>query len=248
MTKRFKLTLEYDGTDFSGWQRLREGASVQQTLEEAAYRFAGVETPVYGAGRTDAGVHATGQVAHLDLPGRFRAQTVQHALNYHVRPKRVVVMEAAEVDPQFHARFSATKRVYRYYILQRTAPPILAQHRMLHCPYALSYDQMGQAAHYLMGHHDFTSFRAQACQARSPHITLDRITLRPQEEGLMIELEARSFLHHMVRNIVGTLLMIGRGIWAPERISDILAAKNRSAAGPTAPPYGLYLHQVLYEE
>ena len=244
--RRLKLTLEYDGTDFYGWQRLQDGDTVQQTLEQAITKFSGLQTLVYGAGRTDSGVHATGQVAHVDLPAKYSTQTVQNAINYHVQPKKVAVLEAEEVGPDFHARFSAIKRVYHYHILERYAPPILAQNRAYQSNRTLNMQAMQEAGNLLLGQHDFTSFRAQACQARSPLITLDKLELRRTVGGLMLELQARSFLHHMVRNIVGTLLQVGLGKWEVERMPAIIAARDRASAGPTMPPYGLYLHQVIY--
>ena len=243
---RYKLTLEYDGGPFRGWQRQANGPSVQQALEQAAACLVGEPVHVVGAGRTDAGVHAIGQVAHLDLPREVPLDTLRNALNHHLRPAPVVVLEAATVDDQFHARFSARARHYRYRIVTRRAPLALEAGRAWFVPGHLDAEAMHEAAQRLLGQHDFTSFRSALCQARSPEKTLDRVNVRRRGDLLEIDACARSFLHHQVRNMVGSLKLIGEGKWPVDRIEAVLAARERAAAGPTAPACGLYLMRVDY--
>jgi tRNA pseudouridine38-40 synthase len=243
---RYKLTIEYDGTGLVGWQRQPTGPSVQAILETAVERFTGRFALVQGAGRTDAGVHATGQVAHVDLERAFRVAEVQGALNYHVKPARVSILAVELVPDSFHARLSANHRAYIYRILNRRAPPAIERHHVWHVPVALDLDAMIAGAAHLVGHHDFTSFRAAMCQARSPVKTLDSLTLTRVGEEIHVVPEARSFLHHQVRNIVGTLKLVGAGQWQPDDVKRALDARDRAAAGPTAPPDGLYLTQVRY--
>jgi tRNA pseudouridine38-40 synthase len=243
---RYKLTLEYDGRGFQGWQRQANGFSVQEALETAIHAFSGETVTVQGAGRTDAGVHATGQVAHLDLDKAISLETLQNAVNHHLRPHPAAVLRATEVPDEFHARFSATRRHYLYRIINRRAPLILESGRAWRLPTFIEAEVMHEAAQRLIGKHDFTSFRSAACQSRSPVKTMDRITVRRIGDEIQVALAARSFLHHQVRNIVGTLKMIGDHKWPVDRIEDILAARNRAAAGPTAPADGLYLTAVDY--
>lgn len=248
-TMRWALLLEYDGTNFVGWQRQDNGISVQQVLEGAAARLNG-GAPVASivAGRTDSGVHAEGQVAHLDLPARFSPRQVRDALNYHMKPHPVVVVVAAVVPNGWNARFSARLRTYRYRILNRRARPALFANRVWHVAAPLDAATMQQAARHLLGRHDFTSFRAAACQAKSPIRTLDRLDVNRQGDLIEVTTEARSFLHHQVRNIVGSLRLVGDGSWRPERLADVLAACNRAAAGPTASADGLCLMRVGYPD
>ncbi|MEZ5932269.1 MAG: tRNA pseudouridine(38-40) synthase TruA [Alphaproteobacteria bacterium] len=243
---RYKLTLEYDGRGFQGWQRQKNGFSVQEALETAVHAFSGETVTVQGAGRTDAGVHATGQVAHLDLDKAMSLESLQNAINHHLRPHPVAVLRATEVPEDFHARFSARQRHYLYRIINRRAPLILETGRAWHLPTMIEAEVMHEAAQRLIGKHDFTSFRSAACQSKSPLKTMDRIMVQRQGDEIRITLAARSFLHHQVRNIVGTLKMIGDHKWPVDRIEDILAAKSRAAAGPTAPAGGLYLTAVEY--
>ena len=243
---RFKLTLEYDGRAFQGWQRQKNGFSVQEALETAVHAFSGETVTVQGAGRTDAGVHATGQVAHLDLDKTMPLERLQNAINHHLRPHPACVLRATEVSDEFHARFSAIGRRYLYRIVNRRAPLILDAGRAWHLPALIEAEAMHEAAQRLIGKHDFTSFRSAACQSQSPVKTLDRITVQRHADEVHITVAARSFLHHQVRNIVGTLKMIGDGKWPVDRIEDILEAKSRAAAGPTAPADGLYLTAVEY--
>ena len=246
MMRRILITIEYDGGPFHGWQRQVNGRTVQQVLEEAAHQLTGQETLVQAAGRTDAGVHASGQAAHLDVPEKFDAERVMAALNALVGQQPVSVIAAREVPADFHARFSATGRRYLYRILPRRQPPALDLGRVWHHKMALDTDAMQCAADMLIGRHDFTSFRATHCQADSPVRTLDTLDVASVGAEVHIHAAARSFLHHQVRNMVGTLALVGAGKWQPEQVAEALAACDRSAAGPTAPPEGLYLTAVSY--
>jgi tRNA pseudouridine38-40 synthase len=243
---RFKITLEYDGGGFVGWQRQTNGFSVQQALEEAITEFSGETVPVLSAGRTDSGVHALGQVAHFDLSRPWAADKVRGALNFHVKPAPVAVLAAEAVDDTFHARFSAKKRVYRYRISNRRAPLTVERDRAWRVPVPLDAEAMKEAAHHLIGKHDFTSFRATRCQAESPVRTLDELTVRRLDDDIVIDARARSFLHHQVRNIAGSLKWVGEGKWKPDDMKKALAARDRAAGGQTAPPAGLYLVEVVY--
>ncbi|HEV2675799.1 MAG TPA: tRNA pseudouridine(38-40) synthase TruA [Aliidongia sp.] len=245
---RYKLTIEYDGTGLVGWQRQPNGPSVQEILETAVERLTGQRCFVQGAGRTDAGVHATGQVAHVDLDRPYRAGEIQGALNYHMKPAAVCVLAVELASDHFHARLSAIHRAYVYRILNRRAPPAIERNHVWHVPVALDLDAMIEGAAHLVGHHDFTSFRATMCQARSPVKTLDRLTITRVGEEIHVVPEARSFLHHQVRNIVGTLKLVGSGQWRPDEVKRALDARDRAAAGPTAPPDGLYLTAVHYPD
>ena len=247
MARRIFITIEYDGGPFVGWQRQDNGMSVQQVLEEAAHQLTGDDCQVQGAGRTDSGVHATGQVAHLDVPDRFDAARVMAALNALTRDHPVTVRAARQVPTDAHARFSATGRRYLYRILPRRAPPALDLGRVWHHRADLDVAAMGDAAGHLVGRHDFTSFRASQCQADSPLRTLDELRVEMAGEEVHVHAAARSFLHHQVRNIVGTLALVGTGKWAPDDVGIALQARDRSAAGPTAPPEGLYLTEVTYD-
>ncbi len=244
---RWALLLEYDGTPYVGWQRQTTGLSVQEVLETAAAKLnhdIPVTTTV--AGRTDAGVHAEAQVVQLDLSSNIPAPKIRDALNFHMKPHPVVVLRIAAVPEAWNARFSAISRAYRYRILNRRARPALLVGRVWHVHAPLDAAAMHAAAQTLLGRHDFSSFRAAACQANSPLRTLDRLDVRNDADIIEIIAEARSFLHHQVRNMVGTLKLVGEGSWPMERVAAALAAHNRSAAGPTAPPDGLCLTGVRY--
>ena len=251
-TRRWALRIEYDGRPFVGWQRQGAGVSVQAVLEAAASRIAhGERVPAIAAGRTDAGVHAAGQVASVDLadaPNRpaWEGHRLCDALNFHMKPHPVAVTEAWPAPPDWHPRFSAIGRAYRYTILNRRARPALASGHAWHVNRGLDLAAMQAAAAYLVGRHDFTSFRATACQAKSPVRTLDRLAVARAGELVTIEAEARSFLHHQVRNIVGTLALVGNGRWTPADVAAALQAQDRARAGPTAPPEGLCFLRVDY--
>lgn len=244
--RRYRLTIEYDGGLFSGWQRQDNAPSIQAALEEAAFQVSGEKIDIQGAGRTDAGVHAFGQVAHLDMEKDLTPDKLRDALNFYLRPHPIAILAAEIAPPDFHARFSATSRHYRYIICNRRAPLALQRHRVWWVGRTLQAERMNEAAQTLIGQHDFSSFRASICQAASAIKTLDRLTVTRIGEDIHIEADARSFLHHQVRNIVGTLEMIGAGKWDKEDLARILAARDRSLAGPTAPPEGLYLIRVGY--
>ncbi len=248
---RWALLLEYHGGPFVGWQRQASGLSVQSVLETAASHLAnGATVASIVAGRTDSGVHARGQVAHLDLPDREQRLTparVRDALNFHMRPHPVAVLQAAIVAQDWSARFSAIRRRYLYRIVNRPARVALERGLAWHVRQPLDVAAMQSGADRLLGRHDFTSFRASACQASGPVRTLDRLAVRQEGELVLIEAEARSFLHHQVRNMVGTLKLVGEGAWTPDRVGLALAARDRAQAGPTAPPDGLALMAVGYE-
>ena len=244
---RYKLTVEYDGTPFVGWQRQDNGPSVQGALEDAAFGFCGERVAIQGAGRTDTGVHALGQAAHLDLAIERPADTVRSAINFHLKPHPIVVTEAELAPAGFHARFSATGRRYRYLILNRRAPAALDRDRVWHVPVALDTVAMVEAARLLVGHHDFNSFRSTSCQAPSAIKTLDRLDVTREGALIRIDVASRSFLHNQVRILVGTLALVGRGQWTQQDVADALAARDRTRAGPTAPPHGLCLMEVQYD-
>jgi tRNA pseudouridine38-40 synthase len=241
------LEVEYDGTAYMGWQRQKHGLAIQQVFEEAAAKLCGGEMPqATASGRTDAGVHALGQIVQIELPD-FPPNRIREALNYHLKPHPIVVLRAAPAPDGWNARFSAISREYRYVISDRPAFPALERNRVWHVRQALDAAAMHRAAQLLVGHHDFSSFRAAACQAKSPLRTLDLLTVERQRDHLIINARAKSFLHHQVRNMVGSLKMVGEGTWPESRITDVLAAKNRAIAGPTAPPEGLYFVGIGYE-
>lgn len=246
MTDRYRLVIEYDGGPFVGWQRQDNGPSVQGAIEDAVYRFCGERVTLSAAGRTDAGVHALGQVAHCDLAKATTPDKLRDAVNAHLRPAPVSILKAELAAPEFHARFDAIKRAYRYVILDRRAPPAVMRGRVWHVRRELDAHAMQDAAQHLVGRHDFTTFRAAECQAASPVRTLDLLQVRRDGETIVIEAEARSFLHHQIRSITGSLKLVGDRKWQPERMAQILAARDRSACGPVAPPDGLYLTRVEY--
>jgi tRNA pseudouridine38-40 synthase len=243
---RYKLTLEYDGTPYVGWQMQDNGASVQGRLAEAIKSFSGEDAIPRGAGRTDAGVHALGQVAHLDLAKEWSTGTVRDALNAVLRPDPISVLSCDIVSDDFDARFSAKARHYLYRIVDRRSPLALERMRAWGVFRPLDAKAMNEAAQVLVGHHDFTTFRSTECQADSPEKTLDRLTASRHGEIVRVEASARSFLHNQVRSMVGSLKLVGEGKWSTADLEAALAAKDRARCGPVAPAHGLYLVRVDY--
>jgi len=243
---RYKLIIEYDGAPFVGWQTQRGGTSVQGVITQAVAAFADERVTVYGAGRTDAGVHALGQVAHIQLSRDWRADRVRDALNARLRPHPVAVILAEKVPDGFDARFSAKRRHYRYRIVNRRADLTLDRGRAWRVPRRVDAAAMQDAAQRLIGRHDFTTFRAAECQAKSPVKTLDRLDVERRGDEIHVTASARSFLHHQVRSMVGSLVLVGEGKWSAEDLAAALAARSRKKCGPVAPPDGLYLVAVEY--
>jgi len=243
---RYKLTLEYDGTPFVGWQSQPNGPSVQDAVQGAIHGFSGEHVAVTAAGRTDAGVHARGQVIHFDLARNFPSDTVMDAINAHVRPAPIAVLDAAQVDDTFSARFSATRRHYQYRIVCRRGPLALDRDRAWWITQSLDVAAMAEAARLLIGKHDFTTFRAIKCQAKSPVKTLDEARIERFGDDIVLSFSARSFLHSQVRSMVGSLVFVGRGKWAVADFAHAIEAKDRAACGPLAPPHGLTLVKVDY--
>ena len=244
---RYRITIEYDGTPFLGWQRQVDGATVQGALEDALARFTGETVGVRGAGRTDAGVHALGQVAHIDIGKEWEPFRIREAMNFHLRPSPIAIIDCAQVGDDFDARYSATARHYRYRILARRAPPALERSRVWWLPVDLDSQAMHRAAQALLGKHDFTTFRAAQCQANSPLRTLDRLDVSRYADEIVIEASARSFLHNQVRSMVGSLKLVGEGKWRPDDLKAALDARDRTACGPVAAACGLYLERVDYD-
>ena len=255
MTTRYKLTIEYRGTDYHGWQRQIDVPSIQQALEEAIHGFCGQEAQVIVAGRTDAGVHARGQVVHVDLSPFSKPMdgySILKAINAHLRPQPISVIGVDVVDSEFHARFSAVNKLYQYRIVSRPSFLTMDKGLVWLINKSLDVDAMREGAQYLLGHHDFSTFRDSECQAKSPIKTLDRLDLTVRDYDLcggveiLVETEGQSFLHHQVRNMVGTLSLVGLGKWKPEDVKTALEQKDRTKGGPTAPADGLYLMRVDY--
>ncbi|QPH55155.1 tRNA pseudouridine(38-40) synthase TruA [Pontivivens ytuae] len=244
---RYALRIEYHGAPFAGWQRQRAHPSVQQALEEATAKL-GENTTVTGAGRTDAGVHARGQVAHLDTERDWDPFRLSQAINHHMRPLPVAVTAAAQVAPDWHARFSAISRRYLYRILPRRAPAALDAGLVWQVRQEMDVDAMQEAANRLLGRHDFTTFRSTMCQALSPVKTLDALDVRREGAEVHLYVRARSFLHNQVRSFAGTLERVGAGAWTPNDVEAALDARDRARCGPVAPPDGLYLMEVGYPE
>jgi tRNA pseudouridine38-40 synthase len=243
---RYKLTIEYDGTPYIGWQAQESGISVQAVLTDAIAAFAGERVAVQGAGRTDTGVHALGQVAHIELAKDWDIDRVRDAINFHLRPQPVAVLEAEQAAADFDARFSAVKRHYLYRIVNRRADLTLDLNRAWRVPRVLDVEAMHQAAQKLIGKHDFTTFRSTECQAHSPEKTLDVLNVVRDGDEVRITASARSFLQHQVRSMVGSLVHVGEGKWSAEDLAAALAARDRAACGQVAPPHGLYLVRVDY--
>lgn len=249
--QRFKLTIEYDGRPFSGWQRQKNAPSVQAVVEAAARKVvpdSDEKIVVQGSGRTDAGVHAWGQVAHLDLEREISADSLQGALNYHMKPYPIVVLRAEAVSNDFHARFSAIKRHYVYRIINRRASLTVDTGLAWHVKTPLDAEAMQEAAQSLVGEHDFTTFRYIHCQSSSPIKTLDYLSVSREGDEIQVRAGAKSFLHHQIRSITGTLQMVGLGKWSRKDLEAALEAKDRSALGFNAPPDGLYFDRVEFED
>jgi tRNA pseudouridine38-40 synthase len=249
---RFAFKIEYMGAPFSGWQRQKDLPSVQQTIEEALAKVDAQAPLIQGAGRTDAGVHASGQVAHFDLSRDWDPYRLSEAVNFHLKPRPVSIVAAARVADDFHARFFALDRRYIFRLVSRRAPAVLETGLVWQVRHPLDAQAMQAGANALMGHHDFTTFRSTTCQAKSPMKTLDRLDVETVELEYGTEyrfhVEARSFLHNQVRSFVGTLERVGSGRWSPEDVASALAARDRTACGPVCPPYGLYLANVEYRQ
>ncbi|QWC56415.1 tRNA pseudouridine(38-40) synthase TruA [Erythrobacter sp. 3-20A1M] len=243
---RFALTLEFDGTPFVGLQRQATGASVQQSVEEAAERITGEAVTLHSAGRTDAGVHALAMRSHCDIAKDLTPFRLMEALNAHLRPDPIAVTACEAVADDWHARFSCVGRRYTYRILNRRAPPTLTRDRVWHVARDLDAGAMHRAAQALVGRHDFTTFRSVQCQARDPVKTLDRLDVEREGDEVLIHAAARSFLHHQVRSMVGCLALVGLGRWSEDRVGESLAARERQALGLNAPPHGLYFVEAVY--
>lgn len=243
---RYRITIEYDGTPYVGWQIQENGPSVQARLAAAIQAFCGEAVIPSGAGRTDAGVHALGQVAHFDLEKEWPTDTIRDAINAHLRPDPITVLDCTQVNDEFDARFSATQRRYLYRICDRRTPLALDRDRVWQVPRPLDTEAMHRAAQCLIGKHDFTTFRAAQCQAKSPVKTLDRLDVSRVGEEVHMVAEARSFLHNQVRSFAGALRQVGEGKWSAGDLEDALNAKDRAACAPVAPPHGLYLVGVRY--
>ena len=243
---RWRLTIEFDGGPFMGWQRQDNGPSVQQQVETAIFRMTGELAAVHGAGRTDSGVHALAMSAHVDIQKHVTAHRLRDGLNALVRPDPIAILDAREVADDWHARFSCVGRRYEYRILNRRAPPAVERGHVWHVAQPLDTDAMAQGAAMLVGRHDFTTFRSVQCQSKSPIKTLDRLDIVRDGEHIRVEAAARSFLHHQVRSMVGCLVMVGRGQWRPADIGKALEARDRAALGLNAPPEGLFFVEAVY--
>jgi tRNA pseudouridine38-40 synthase len=243
---RFALTIEYDGTPYMGWQRQAHGPSVQQTIEEAIAKTSGVDTQLHAAGRTDAGVHALAMRAHFDLETELTPFRLMGAINAHLRPAPIAILDCEIVPDEWHARFSCIGRAYEYRIVNRRAPLTVERDRAWQVIQKLDAEAMQEAAQLLVGLHDFTTFRSSHCQSDSPVKTLDRLDVRREGEHVLIEAEARSFLHHQVRSMVGSLAAVGTGRWTASDLQAALDAKDRNALAHNAPPEGLYFIKAAY--
>jgi len=245
---RFCLTIEFDGTPYMGWQRQDHGPTVQGALEEALTKFTGERPAVHGAGRTDAGVHARGMIAHVDIEKSLTPFRLMEALNHHLRPAPIAILDCKQVGDEWHSRFSCTARAYEYHIINRRAPLTLERDRAWRIGQHLDAGAMHAAAQILVGQHDFTTFRSVQCQSASPVKTLSALNVRREGDRLIIDAHARSFLHHQVRSMVGALAAVGRGKWCEDDLSCALEAKDRQALVENAPPGGLYFMRADYAD
>ena len=242
---KFKITIEYEGSDFVGWQKQENGLSIQETIEDAVYKLTGETVTLFGAGRTDAGVHAKGQVAHFDLIKYFESDEIRDGLNQHLRPLPIAIIDATEAGPDFHARFSAKKRSYEYLIINRRSPLTINKNRAWCVFKKLDLDTIYQESKSFIGNHNFQAFRSVDCQATSPKKTIDEVFIKEKHEKISISISAKSFLHSQVRIMVGTLIEIGKGK-ITKSVKDIILSQDRAQAGVTAPACGLYLLKVDY--
>ena len=243
---KYKITIEYNGTGYVGWQAQPNHSSIQEQIEQAITKFSNEKPSVYGAGRTDAGVHALGQVAHFSLQKEYNEHSILQSINYFLKDKAIAILNIQKVPEDFHARFSAKKRRYIYKIINRKAPLCLEYNLAWHVHKELDTDKMQKGADFLIGTHDFSTFRASECQAKSAIKTIDKISITQNQESIIFDIVAQSFLHHQVRNIVGTLQQVGLKKWSPQDIQTAKNKKNRQYGGITAPAYGLYFHSVIY--
>jgi tRNA pseudouridine38-40 synthase len=241
---RYKITVEYDGTSYAGWQKQKQQPSIQGEIERALSEFLQEKVEIYGSGRTDSGVHALGQVAHFDLPKEYSEDTIIKAVNFYLKSQPISILSCEQVNLEFHARFSAKKRYYCYHIINRLSPLTVDLNRAWHIIERLDIQQMQKAAEMLEGTHDFSSFRTSLCQAKSPIKILDYIKITCKKDKITFEIRAQSFLHNMVRNIIGVLRMVGNGKWSLADLQKHLDAKDTSIRKPTAPAHGLYLWKV----
>ena len=245
--QKYKILIEYDGTSFAGWQKQKHMPSIQEEIEKAIFKFTHEKVEIYGSGRTDAGVHALGQVAHFNLTKQYPEYTLISATNYHLPSNKIVILDCKPVTEDFHARFSAQKRTYKYLILNRIAPPTVEINKVWHIKEPLNIDQMQSAAKLFEGMHDFTSLKTPQCQAKSYLKTIDNIEISSKEDHITIRIAARSFIHKMVRNIVGMLCMIGNKKWTEKKIISFLNAKDPTQQKMIAPPFGLYLEKINFQ-
>ena len=243
---RWKLTIEYNGKHFNGWQSQKDSSGVQDTIQAAIYEFSGEKITIYGAGRTDSGVHAIGQVAHFDITRNTNKDEIREALNNYLRPKLVSIIKVDEVTENFHARFSAKKRHYIYKLINRRQPLTIDKGLYWRVGSQLNIEEMQIAAKHLIGTHDFTTFRSVNCQSNTPIKSLDNVEIKNKKEKIFFSFSAKSFLHNQIRSIVGSLKLVGEGKWSSNKISEILNKKERSECGPLAPPEGLYFESVDY--
>ena len=242
---KFKIKIEYEGSDFVGWQKQENGPSIQATIEDALHKLTGETVTLFGAGRTDAGVHAKGQVAHFDLLKNFEISSIRDGLNQHLRPFPIAIIDAVEVESNFHARFSAKKRSYEYLIINRRSPLTINKNRAWCVFKKLNLDKIYQESQSFIGKHNFQAFRSVDCQANSPNKTVDDVCIKEKNEKILISISAKSFLHSQVRIMVGTLIEIGKDN-ITNSVKDIILSQDRSQAGVTAPACGLYLLKIEY--
>ena len=245
---RYKITIEYDGTRYYGWQKQKNLITIQGQIESALNNLTKKNIEIMGSGRTDAGVHALGQIAHFDLEETFDPFKIQMALNFFLKMDDITIIDCKKVSNNFHSRFSATQRIYQYKILNRKAPPTIDKNHLYHIPFTLNLELITKATNYLIGKHDFSSFRDSECQAENSIRRIDYIKITKEKNNIIIiEIAAKSFLHHMVRNIIGTLVQFSKKNIDPAKIKNILKAKDRTKSGPNAPSWGLYFYKVIYE-